>query len=209
MNVTMLVIAALAVLFVRVSGWRRWYVVNVVAQGALTLLAMHKLINLNMWQQVELFSVIVGLLLLGVGHLGWYREQDRESDLVSMSLFFGSLLAAVPLAIATWIDRGKGHFLIMNEIGFLFVSVLLLGTGAVFRLKSTTVVGSISTSLYFVTLLLFVPWNRLSTIAVLIIVGGGLIFGAGLILAFFRDRLLTLPERIKNREGVFKVLNWR
>ena len=126
-----------------------------------------------------------------------------------MSLFFGSLLAAVPLAIATWIDRGKGNFLIMNEIGFLFVSVLLLGTGAVFRLKSTTVVGSISTSLYFVTLLLFVPWGRLSTIAVLIIVGGGLIFGTGLILAFFRDRLLTLPDRIKNREGVFKVLNWR
>ncbi len=209
MSVTMLVIASLAVLFVKVSGWRRWYVVNVVAQGALTLLAMHKLIDLNPWQQIELFSVIAGLLLLGVGHLGWYREQDRESDLVSMSLFFGALLAAVPLAIATWIDRGKGHFLIMNEIGFLFVSVLLLGTGAVFRLKSTTLVGSISTSLYFITLLLFVPWGRLSTIAILITVGGGLIFGTGLILAFFRDRLLTLPDRIKNREGVFKVLNWR
>ena len=97
----------------------------------------------------------------------------------------------------------------MNEIEFLFVSVLLLVSGAVFRLKFTTVVGSISTALYFLTLLIFVPWSRLSTIATLIIIGGGLLFGFGLILAFFRDRLLTLPERIQKREGIFMVLNWR
>ena len=208
-SVTMLVIAMLAVAIVKVAAWRRWYVVQVVAQGALTLLALHKLIDLSPWQQVELFSVIVGLLLLAVGHFGWYREQDRESDLVSMSLFFGSLLAAVPLAIATWIDRGHGKFLIANEAGFLFVSILLLGTGLVFRLKSTTVVGSFSTALYFLTLLMFVPWGSLNTVATLITVGGGTIFGAGLALAFFRDRLLTLPERIKKREGIFKVMNWR
>jgi hypothetical protein len=148
-------------------------------------------------------------VLLAVGHTGWYREQDRESDLVSMSLFFGAILTSVPLAIATWIDRGQGKFLILNEIGFLFASVLLLGSGAVFRLKSTTVVGIMSTALYFLTLLIFVPWSRLSTIATLILVGGGLLFSMGLILAFFRDRLLTLPERIQKREGIFTVLNWR
>ena len=208
-SLTMLVIAILAVVIVKVAGWRRWYVVQVVAQGALTLLALHKLIDLSPWQQVELFSVIVGLLLLAVGHFGWYREQDRESDMVSMSLFFGSLLAAVPLAIATWIDRGHGKFLIVNEAGFLFVSIVLLGSGLVFRLKSTTVVGSLSTALYFLTLLMFIPWGSLNTVATLITVGGGTIFGAGLALAFFRDRLLALPDRIKNREGIFKVLNWR
>lgn len=210
-SITMLVIAGLSVAIVKVAGWRRWYVVNVVAQGALTLLGLHQLINLTGWQQVELFSVIVGLLLLAVGHLGWYREQGREtdSDLVSTSLFFGSLLVAVPLAIATWVDRGHGQFRILNEAGFLFASVLLLGTGVVFRLKSTTVVGTLSTALYFVTLLMFIPWRSLDTIAILIIVGGSTLFGTGLVLAFFRDRLLTLPERIKNREGIFKVLNWR
>jgi hypothetical protein len=208
-SVTLLVIAALAVVVVKVAEWRRWYVVNVVVQGALTLLALHKLIDLSPWQQAELFSVISGLVLLAVGHTGWYREQDRESDLVSMSLFFGAILTSVPLAIATWIDRGQGKFLILNEIGFLFASVLLLGSGAVFRLKSTTVVGIMSTALYFLTLLIFVPWSRLSTIATLILVGGGLLFSMGLILAFFRDRLLTLPERIQKREGIFTVLNWR
>lgn len=208
-SVTMLVIAMLAVAIVKVASWRRWYVVQVVAQGALTLLALHKLIDLSPWQQVELFSVIVGLLLLAVGHLGWYREQDRESDLVSMSLFFGSLLATVPLAIATLVDRWDHHFLIANEAGFLFVSILLLGSGLVFQLKSTTLVGSLSTALYFITLAMFIPFGRLNTVATLITVGGGVIFGTGLILAFFRDRLLALPARIKNREGIFKVLNWR
>ncbi len=206
---TMLVIAVLSVIIVKVSAWRRWYVVNIVAQGALTLLTLHKLIDLNPWQQIELFSVIVGLILLGIGHVGWYREQERESDMVSMSLFLGSLLAVVPLAIATWYDRGQGQFLILNEAGFLFVAVLLLGSGLILQLKATTMVGSGSTSLYFLTLLIFVPWSRMSAVGLLITIGGGVIFGTGLILAFFRDRLLTLPDRIKKREGVFKVLNWR
>ncbi|HLQ44033.1 MAG TPA: hypothetical protein VK137_04830, partial [Planctomycetaceae bacterium] len=100
-------------------------------------------------------------------------------------------------------------FLIVNEAGFLFVSVFLLGSGLVFQLKSTTLVGSISTALYFITLLLLVEWSHVNTIAKLITFGGGTLFSVGLVLAFFRDRLLTLPDRIKNREGVFKVLNWR
>ena len=208
-SLTLMAMSLAAVVFVRQSGWRRWYVIMAIGEGAMTLLALHKLINLSPWQQVELFSVIVGLLLLVVGHLGWYREQDRESELVSTSLIFGALLASVPLAIATWIDRGHDRFGIVNEVGFLIVSVLLLATGVVFRLKSTTLVGSTMTVLYFVTLLLFVPWSRLNAIAAVITIGGGTLFGLGLALAFFRDRLLALPERIKNRDGLFRVLNWR
>jgi hypothetical protein len=207
--VSMLAISLVAVAITQQPGWRRWYIVTAVGEGALTLLALHKLIDLNPWQQVELFSVIVGLLLLIVGHLGWYREQDRESDLVSMSLLFGALLASVPLAIATWIDRGHDKFHIVNEVGFLFVSVLLLATGMMLQLKTTTLVGSTMTALYFVTLLLFIPWSQLNTVATAITIGGGAIFGTGLLLAFYRDRLLSIPDRIKHREGLFKVLNWR
>jgi len=206
---TMFVIAMLAVATIRVAAWRRWYMVMLVAEGAVTLLALHKIIDLDPWQQMELFSVLAGLLLLIVGHIGWYREQDRHSDTVSMSLSFGSLLASFPLAIATWIDRGQGQFLIINEIGFLLISVLLLGSGAVFRLRATTLVGAAMTALYFATLLIFVPWGRLNAVAWLLLIGGGVVFGAGSILAFFRDRLLAMPERIRSREGVFKVFNWR
>lgn len=208
-SLTMLVVSLLAVAIVKESAWRRWYLVNVVAQSALVLLAGHQLIQLSFWQQIELFSVGMGLLLLGVGHLGWYREQDRESDLVSMNLYFGSLLAVVPLVISTWIDRGHDHFLIADEAGFLFMSLLLLGTGVVFQLKATTLAGGCSTALYFITLLILVPWDRLSTVAILITAGGGTLFSFGLVLAFFRDRLLTFPEQIQKREGFFRVLNWR
>ena len=40
-------------------------------------------------------------------------------------------------------------------------------------------------------------------------IGGGLLFGAGLALSIFRDRLAALPQKISNREGVFQVLSWR
>jgi hypothetical protein len=51
--------------------------------------------------------------------------------------------------------------------------------------------------------------EKLQTTAVYIMVGGGVFFTAGLLLSLYRDRLLALPERIKRREGVFRVLTWR
>ncbi len=205
----MLGISALAILITQHPAGRRWYVVTTVGQAVVLLLAVHKLIDLNPWQQMELLAVMIGILLLGIGHYGWYREQDQQSDLVSTSLLFGAILASVPLAIATWIDRGHNVFYPVNEFGFLFISVALLATGILFQLKSTTMVGGTMTALYFATLLLFIPWGRLNAVALAITIGGGFIFGSGLILAFFRDRLLTLPERIKQREGVFRIFNWR
>jgi hypothetical protein len=35
------------------------------------------------------------------------------------------------------------------------------------------------------------------------------VFGFGLLLSVYRDRLLALPEKIKRREGVCRVLGWR
>jgi hypothetical protein len=65
------------------------------------------------------------------------------------------------------------------------------------------------TVLYFFTLLIYVPWSRLNAVAIFITVGGGTLFGIGLLLSVYRDRLLTLPDRVKRREGVFSVLTWR
>lgn len=206
---TMLIMSALATLITRHPDGRRWYTVTTIAQACVTLLAVHQMIELSPWQQVELFSVITGLILLCVGHVGWYREQDQQSDVVSMSLLFGSILVSVPLAIATLIDRNGNHFIVINEFGFLFVSVALLATGILFQLKSTAIVGSGMTMIYFLTLIIFVPWERLDAIALTIAIGGGILFGSGLLLAFFRDRLLTLPSRIQQREGIFRVFTWR
>ena len=205
----MLAISGVSLLITQHPAGRNWYSVTTIAQGIVMLLAVHRLIDLSPGQQLELFCVVSGLILLTIGHLGWFKEQDEQSDLVSMSLLFGSLLASLPLAIATFVDRSRGEFLPLNELGFLAISIALLATGVMFQLKSTTVVGTGMTIVYFVTLALFVPWGRLSTVALAITIGGGMIFGSGLVLAIFRDRLLTLPTRIKRREGIFRVLAWR
>ena len=203
------VISLLAITLVRQMGWRRWYVVTTIGLAALTFLCVVKTDLLSPMQKVEAFCTAVGTLLLVISHLGWYREQDRESDLVSLGLVVGSLMVGIPLAIATLVDRSEDKFKWYNEFGFLLASVLLLTTGFLFQLKSTTIVGAFLCILYFVTLLVFVPWSRLDAIALVLAIGGGGIFTLGLILSVFRERLLTLPERIHRREGMFRVLNWR
>jgi hypothetical protein len=205
----LLAISLLALALVRHAAWQRWYVVTSISQALLAFLGVQVLSHLSPWQKLEIFSVVVGLALLAASHIGWYREQERENDLVSIGLFLGSLLVGIPLAVATCIDRSRNDFLVLNELGFLVAGILLLTTGFLFQLKSTTLVGAVLTVLYFVTLLIYVPWSRLNTLAIFITVGGGILFGTGLLLSIYRERLLTLPDRIKRKEGLFRILSWR
>jgi hypothetical protein len=200
-------LAALAL--VRQPDWRRWYVVTTVGEALLAFLGLTVLSTLAPLQKLEIFCVASGLMLLLAGHLGWFREQEAESDLVTVALFFGSLLVTVPLAVATLYDRSQDRFLVLNELGFLAASVLLLVTGVLFRLRATTLVGAAMTALYFLSLAIYVPWGRLNAVALFILAGGGTLFALGVVLSLFRDRLLTLPERVRRREGVFRVLGWR
>lgn len=180
-----------------------------VLQGLLTFLAIQALSTLTVFQKFEIFGVAAGLALLVVGHVGWYREQEKPNDIVSASLLLGSLLAGVPLVVAVILDRWHNEFIFLDETGFLAVSVLLLVTGLIFELKSTTLTGAVLTALYFLLLLIFVPWSRLNTVALSITVGGGLLFATGLFLSVYRDRLLSLPDRVKRHEGIFRIINWR
>jgi hypothetical protein len=208
-SAAMAVLSLLAVALVKDGRWRRWYVAMAVAEGALTILAIQALSTLTIYQKLEVFTVVAGLALLVIGHVGWYREGEMQSDLVSVALFFGSLLAGMPLAVATLYDRWHDHFILMNEVGFLAVSIMLLATGFVLRIRSTTLIGGALTVLYFVMLLVYVPWSRLNTIAITITAGGAILFSSGLLLSVYRDRLREMPQRIRRREGVFRVLGWR
>ena len=170
--------------------------------------------HLTVGQKLEIVSVVLGLLLLTVGHLGWYREQEGHSDLVSVALFFGSVLLALPLAVAVlWCrvyDPSFGTFHTLNELGMLAAGLLLLASGYMFQIKSTTLAGATLTVTYLVSLVLFIRLpQQLQTTAVYLMIGGGLFFGVGLLLSLYRDRLLALPGRIKRREGIFRILNWR
>ena len=184
-----------------------------VVQGLLTLLAVQALSLLTPWQKAEVFAVAAGAVLLVLGHVGWHRERERENDLVSFGLGLGSLLVGAPLIIAVIYHRAVAEppFSWPNELGLLVGGLALLASGFVLQIKSTTLTGASMLTVYVVTLLLvaYRAFERLQTAALWLAVGGALIFGIGLLLAVYRDRLLTLPERVKTRQGVFRVLGWR
>ena len=206
------VLSLLAAWLVRDPAGRRWYVVMAIAEGALMFLTLHLLSQLNVWQKLEIFSVVAGLAMLVVGHIGWHREQDQQNDIVSFALFFGSLLAGVPLMIAVLIYRGQAipYFSTLNELGMLLVGLVLLTTGFVFQLRATTITGAGLLLVYVLSMVLFIkiPEN-MQTAAIWLTIGGGLLFATGILLSVYRDRLLTLPDKVRRREGVFRVLSWR
>src|SRR5438270_396002 len=137
MLTTLTVISLLAAWIVREQHWRRWYLITAIGEGLLAGITLHLLSHLSPWEKLEIFSVAAGAALLVAGHIGWYREQDRHSDLVSFSLFLGSLLAGLPLTIAVLTYRAHPEFHCPDELGMLGIGVLLLATGFMFQLRST------------------------------------------------------------------------
>jgi hypothetical protein len=209
MLLALLAINLLALGLVRHAGWRRWYVVTAVLETVLASLVLF--VTLPVLQQLEIVSVLLGLALLVLGHVGWYREQERQGDLVSFCLFLGSLLVAVPLTLGMLSYRYLGEFHWPDELGMLAAGIVLFATGWMFRLRSTTLTGAAQLLLYVLTLLVYLPWTQwvANMASVFLMTGGGVVFGAGLLLSVYRDRLLALPEQIRRREGVFRVLSWR
>ena len=47
------------------------------------------------------------------------------------------------------------------------------------------------------------------SVGLFLAIGGLSVFLIVLGLMIYRERLLTLPDRIKRREGLFRVLDWR
>lgn len=225
MLLMMVATSLIAVGLVRHRLWRRIYVATSVMNAALAVLVLVTLGALTLSQKLEVAAVVIGLLLLGAGHVGWYREQEQHSDLVSMALVLGSLLVAVAFTSAVvagrWtvtIDIIKGTstnasntwFYTLNEIGMLLFGLLLLVVGYASQLKATTVAGAFMTAAWVLSLVLLVKFpQELKTPAVYLMIGGGTFFALGLLLSVYRERLKTLPERIKRHEGVFRVLSWR
>jgi hypothetical protein len=208
------VLSVVAAGLVRHHAWRRWYLVITVAECLLLLITIQILSTLTVWQKLEIFSVVVGVALLVLGHIAWYREHagERQSDLVDFSLIFGSLLAGIPLAIATLYYRFIAREIsVHDEIGLLAVAITLFVTGIACRLRTTTLLGAVFGVAELVMLLVagFMHIEAQASIAIFLAAGGAVIFAAGLLLSIYRDRLLALPAKIKRCEGVFKVLSWR
>lgn len=193
----------------------RWYVALAVLQGCAGLLLVSFGLNLEPWQKLEILMTALGLLLLILSHVGWAQEKDHRNVWVTLGLVFGSALFVIPMLMGLIGQRFNLYnettpWRIVHEISVLAAGLTLLGTGILFRLRSTTIVGATATLLYIATLVVYIRLpEQLQGVAVYMMIGGGVFFAVSLLLSIFRDIILAMPERFRGRRGLFRILTWR
>jgi len=134
---------------------------------------------------------------------------------VSFNLALGSFFSAVPLTLGMLVQRFDNQLAewswgLVHEAGVLVIGLLLLGAGVLCRIRWSTIIGGSTLMIYVVSLfgLVRLP-EQLQTTAIYMMIGGGLFFSTAVLLSIYRDRLLAIPKRVQEREGVFHVLKWR
>lgn len=194
-------------------AWRRVHLVLSIVNGVLIAVMIHKLSTLSPWQKIEIFTVVVGLALLGAAYFGWYRETERSSDVVSIAFLFGSACLVLPLLLATGIHRFHlhDHEPSWDDLGLILACIALFASGVVCRIKASTLIGVAAFVVYMLIILIDLHRHLKQQwiIGIYLTLGGAVLFGAGLVLSVYRDRLLTLPARIRRREGIFRIFDWR
>jgi hypothetical protein len=206
-------LAGLAATGLAPSGaWRRMYFTASIALAGITFVTLGFWLQLNRWEKFEIFSVAIGLVLITASYIGRFRETaDARDDLVTLGLGLGSILVTIPLlvAVAYWrfSDEGWSQY---NELALFIAGVLMVLTGFSWQVKSTTFFGGTALFLWLVMILVALGWHQpQKMVGVYLAIGGALVFGIGIGLSVYRERLMQLPERIAKREGVFRMLNWR
>lgn len=192
-------------------NWKRTHLTLLVWQVILFALILNKLSLLSGWQKLEIASVALGLLLFGIGCFTRLRKTDDQSlDGAAMLLAFGSLLAIIPPFIAFLHYRIVGPLpSLPDEFALLTIAILMLIIGLTLQLKSPTLCGATGLTLYLGTLIVQLAYHPQVAIGVYLAAGGILIFALGITLSIYRERLLDLPEKIANREGIFRIIDWR
>ncbi len=200
-----------AIPVVPAGSWRRLYWTTSFSMTGLSLLTIHVLSLLSGWQKFEIFCVIAGIVLIVAGYVNRFREQsDEYSDSLTLGLWVGSGLVTLPLLVALCYWRfnvGTVHW--PEELGVVAFSILMLVTGFSWQVKSTTVAGGGTLFLYLIVTIGELAYQPQIATGIYLVVGGTIVFVAGIFLSIYRDKLLALPDKIAKREGVFQVIGWR
>lgn len=193
------------------GGWRRFYTTASLALTGICLLTLNVLSDLSLAQKLEIFLVLIGLILLVVSSIARFRESpEKVDDSVGVGLFVGSFLATFPLLIAFGYYRfGVDQIHWPDELALVAITLLLITAGVAWQMRSPTVLGGLTLGFYLLVTLGQLVYRPQVATGVYLAIGGALIFGMGLLLSIFRERLLKLPDQIAKREGMFKVLQWR
>ena len=195
--------------------WRTAFRALIVAIIGSSVCVFDGFLNMNGWHRAELCSMLVGVALLVMGHVAWSREKEgEEDDVATASLIMGGLLFAVPMVVGLVLYRTGAspdtQWRLFHEVGAIVGSLALLGSGLLCRLRITTVTGASILAAYVVSLATLIRWpSQLQNVSVVMMIGGGLFFGTALLMSIYRDRLVSLPRKVRDGEGLFKVLKWR
>lgn len=193
------------------GSWRRLYWSSSIMMSALCFLTFNVLINLSLWQKLEIFCVVLGIVLISASYIRRFLEIHKVSDdSVTMGLWFGSLLVTIPLISALCFyrfNRGVIHW--PEEVAIVVLTILMLVTGYSWKVKSTTLSGGGTLFLYLLITIGQLAYRPQVATGVYLAVGGGLVFLTGVCLSMYREALLQLPDRIAKREGVFQIIGWR
>ncbi len=189
-------------------GWHRFAASMVVGVWSL---AWVRSLNLQDYQKIELLLELAGVATLIAGFAGRLKESERQKNsAVSLALWVGSALATLPvlccMLMHRWSTPGPS---LGDELGLITVTVLMVAIGCVLQVRATTTVGGATLGFYLAVLFGHLAYHPQVAIGVYLAAGGALIFMTGLILSIYRDRLLALPAKIAQREGIFRVIDWR
>jgi hypothetical protein len=207
-----LLVSLIACVLVGSGTWRRVYVVMGIALAAVAFLMINVLADLTPWQKLRIFLVITGVIMLCSGYVARIREKSQTPDeLAGLLLGLGSLLIVLPLFVAVLSHRfdTRPSISTYDELAMLTLSVLMLVTGYMLQFKAPTLLGMFALVSHLVILVIFVGMRAQVAIGVYLTIGGAALFGCGVALAVYREKLLLLPGRIAQRQGIFRILNWR
>ncbi|QEG20501.1 hypothetical protein [Mariniblastus fucicola] len=205
----------LASFLTRNNFWRTVFRTLILAIVGSSLCVFDGLLDMNAWHRGEICCLVGGAILVGLGHLAWLREDDADADMIaSISLFTGSLLIALPLASGLVFYRvaesPETQWRLFHEIATIAGSLILLGSGLLCRIRSTTVCGGVLMLTFIGSLvtLVRIP-DQLQNASVAMMVGGGVFLASAILMSIYRDRLIALPNKMRAGDGVFQVLKWR
>jgi hypothetical protein len=191
-------ISFVAIAIAPAGNWRRLYWSSSIILSALCFLTFNVLINLTIWQKLEIFCVVLGIVLIVASYIGRFLEiQSVSDDSVTMGLSLGSLLVAVPLISAVCYYRfhvGAVHW--PEELAIVILTIMMLVTGFSWKVKSTTLVGGGTLFLYLLIIIGQLAYQPQVATGVYLAIGGGLVFLMGVCLSMYRDVLLQLPDRL-------------
>lgn len=208
--------AVVAACLSRAEGWRNGFMASSILLTVTQLVVVNEAIPFSIATKVEFIAVIIGALLLGIGHVSWAREKDTASETTTAALWLGSLLTALPLLVALFVYRYTNVVGVTgveqygHEVAVLVSLSMLLVAGIMCRIRSTTIVGALGMMVYVASLLTMIPLpEKLQSISFVMMAGGGVFFTTAVLLSVYRDRIIAIPDRFRNGDGVFQVLKWR